>query len=103
MNTHPVAAARTKSRAGLFVLVAIAVLTAGCSSTTIKKYEVAIRVPGPGPAKSAAEAREIPVLAVTAQAMKEDQERYLELGADGFITKPIDIENFREGIKEALK
>jgi CheY-like chemotaxis protein len=64
---------------------------------------VAIRVPGPGPAKSAAEAREIPVLAVTAQAMKEDRERCLELGTCGFITKPIDLENFREGIKEALR
>ncbi|MDP6366200.1 MAG: hypothetical protein QF701_03285 [Nitrospinota bacterium] len=37
------------------------------------------------------------------QAMKEDQEPCLELGANGFITKPIDIENFREGIKEVLK
>jgi CheY-like chemotaxis protein len=53
--------------------------------------------------KTAAETREIPVLAVTAQAMKEDRERCLELGANGFITKPIDIENFREGIIEVLR
>jgi hypothetical protein len=57
MNTHlvPEAETRTKLRAGLFVLVAIAVLTAGCSSTPLKKYEVAIRVPGP--AKSAGRVR----------------------------------------------
>jgi two-component system cell cycle response regulator DivK len=34
----------------------------------------------------------IPVVAVTAQAMKGDQERFLEAGFDGYLPKPIDID-----------
>jgi signal transduction histidine kinase/CheY-like chemotaxis protein len=52
--------------------------------------------------KSDSETRDIPVLAVTAQAMDEDRERCLALGADGFITKPIDLEIFQKKIEEAL-
>jgi len=33
----------------------------------------------------------IPVLAVTAQAMKGDRERFTEAGFDGYLTKPVDI------------
>ena len=33
----------------------------------------------------------IPVLAVTAQAMKGDRERFMEAGFDGYLPKPIDI------------
>jgi len=33
----------------------------------------------------------IPVLAVTAQAMRGDRERFLEAGFDGYLSKPLDV------------
>jgi two-component system, cell cycle response regulator DivK len=33
----------------------------------------------------------IPVLAVTAQAMKGDHQRFIEAGFDGYLSKPVDI------------
>ncbi len=34
----------------------------------------------------------IPVLAVTAQAMRGDRERFTEAGFDGYLSKPVDID-----------
>ena len=34
----------------------------------------------------------IPVLAVTAQAMKGDRERFTEAGFDGYLSKPVDVD-----------
>jgi two-component system, cell cycle response regulator DivK len=36
----------------------------------------------------------IPVLAVTAQAMKGDRARFIEAGFDGYLSKPVDIDEF---------
>jgi two-component system cell cycle response regulator DivK len=42
----------------------------------------------------------IPVLAVTAQAMGGDRERFLAAGFDGYLSKPIDIAELVEAVRE---
>ena len=42
--------------------------------------------------KSDPETAAIPIVAVTAQAMVEDTERALAAGADGVVTKPVDVD-----------
>lgn len=45
----------------------------------------------------------IPLVAVTAFAMKDDQERFIQDGFDAFLTKPISVKGFVETIKEFTK
>jgi len=47
--------------------------------------------------------RDIPVIAVTAFAMKGDEERIRESGCDGYLPKPIRIAALIEKIEEHLK
>jgi two-component system, cell cycle response regulator DivK len=42
---------------------------------------------------------EIPVLALTAQAMRGDRERFLEAGFDGYISKPVDVQEFVQTVE----
>ena len=45
----------------------------------------------------------IPIVAVTANVMRGDRERSLEAGCDGYIQKPIDIDNLTMQIERYLK
>lgn len=47
--------------------------------------------------------RHIPIIAVTAYALKGDKEKYLSLGMDAYISKPIKMEAFLKSIEEATK
>ncbi|MBW2332642.1 MAG: response regulator [Deltaproteobacteria bacterium] len=46
--------------------------------------------------------RDIPVIALTAYAMKGDEEKMRAAGCDGYITKPIDIKGFLKKISEVI-
>jgi CheY-like chemotaxis protein len=42
----------------------------------------------------------IPVLAVTAQAMKGDRDRFIEVGFDGYLSKPLDIDALLAAVEQ---
>jgi len=46
---------------------------------------------------------DIPVVAVTAQAMKQDRERALEAGFDGYVEKPISVRVFPDQVRGFLE
>lgn len=53
--------------------------------------------------KEKEEFKHIPIIALTAHAMKGDKENFLNSGFDGYISKPINTRTFTEEIKNILK
>lgn len=47
--------------------------------------------------------QKIPILAVTANVMHGDRQRTLNAGCDGYIQKPIDVDQLPQQVKAALK
>lgn len=46
--------------------------------------------------------RNVPILALTAHAMRGDRDRFLQAGCDGYISKPIDVKTFIPAIQRYL-
>jgi CheY-like chemotaxis protein len=42
----------------------------------------------------------IPVLALTAQAMSGDRERFLDAGFDGYVSKPVDVVELLQAVRD---
>ncbi len=52
--------------------------------------------------KSDPETRHIPVVALTAHTLPGDRKRALEVGCDGYLSKPMNISLFNEMVEETL-
>ena len=46
--------------------------------------------------------RHIPIIALTSYAMKGDREKTIEAGCDGYIAKPVDIQDLLKTVKSFL-
>jgi two-component system cell cycle response regulator DivK len=46
---------------------------------------------------------DIPVVAVTAQAMEGDRARFIEAGFDGYLSKPVDIDAFLATVQQLCR
>ena len=83
---------------------ALAALAAGRPNLVL----LDIQIPGGGGELVLATLREdprlvgLPVIAVTAQAMSGDRERFLRQGFDGYISKPIDTRSFASTVESYL-
>lgn len=53
--------------------------------------------------KAETDLREIPIIAVTAFAMKDDEEKILRAGCEAYISKPISIMPFLQTVEQFLK
>jgi signal transduction histidine kinase/CheY-like chemotaxis protein len=45
----------------------------------------------------------LPVIALTAYAMKDDRQKYLDSGFDGYLSKPIDVRELRQRVNDMLR
>jgi two-component system cell cycle response regulator DivK len=52
--------------------------------------------------KADEELRDIPIIAVTALALRGDEERVLEAGCDAYISKPISVASFLDEVRKYL-
>ena len=52
--------------------------------------------------KSDHELKDIPVIAITAQAMTGDREKCMQAGADGYISKPVDVDELLQLLNELI-
>ena len=52
--------------------------------------------------KADPDVKDIPIIAVTAFAMKDDEEKILQAGCEGYISKPISINSFMEKIRSFI-
>lgn len=55
-----------------------------------------------GKMKSNTALQKIPVIAITAQAMTGDREKCLEAGADGYISKPVNVDDLLVLLKKLI-
>jgi CheY-like chemotaxis protein len=53
--------------------------------------------------KSNIKTKDLTIVALTASAMKGDDDKAFSAGFDGYLTKPIDTRNFTEQVKKFLK
>jgi two-component system cell cycle response regulator DivK len=60
-------------------------------------YEVAKRL------KGREDVKEIPIVAVTAHAMKGDREKVIAAGFEGYISKPVDVRELPEQVRSYLR
>jgi two-component system cell cycle response regulator DivK len=67
------------------------------SISKINGYEVTRRL------KSQVRFKDIPIIALTAHAMKGDREKALEAGCDGYVSKPVNIHELPDQIKSYMK
>ncbi|MEW6587305.1 MAG: response regulator [Nitrospirota bacterium] len=63
----------------------------------IDGYEVVRRL------KSMDEFRDVPIVALTAHAMKGDREKFISAGFEGYISKPINVREFPDQVRDFLR
>ncbi|WHF51501.1 response regulator [Chryseobacterium gotjawalense] len=55
-----------------------------------------------GKMKNNEELKDIPVIAITAQAMTGDREKCLEAGADGYLSKPLNVDELMQVLQQLI-